>query len=277
MGGGARGLSGAVIQAMQGCDALVVVLRAFANPLLAEEADPLRELRTVQAELILSDLGPLENRRERLKKEAGRPGEKALLERCIAHLEDERPLAALALGEEERGLLAGFALLSGKPVLYLLNQGEQDYDGEIPVAFATALGGVGAVAALAISGKIEMDIAELPPAEQPEFLAAMGLAGSARDRFVRRAYGLLELISFLTTGEDESRAWPIRRGTPAVRAAGKVHSDIERGFIRAEVIAYDALVALGGEKKAREAGKLRLEGKDYVVQDGDVITFRFNV
>jgi ribosome-binding ATPase len=271
---GTGALPRTVIAAMQGCDALVLVLRAFANPALAEPADPLRELRTLQAELILADLGPLENRRERLKKEPGRPGEKELLERCLAHLEAERPLGTLGLSPEQLTTLAGFGLLSIKPVLYLLNQAEEDFSGGLPPALAGAVEGL---PLLALSGKIEMDIAALSPAEQPEFLAALGLERSARDRFVQAAYGLLELISFLTTGPDESRAWPIRRGTPAVKAAGRIHSDIERGFIRAEVIAYEALVALGGEKQAREAGKLRLEGKDYVVQDGDVIEFRFNV
>jgi len=274
MTAGKGALPRAVIQAMQGCDALVLVVRAFANPSLADPPDARRDLRTLQAELILSDLGPLENRRERLKKEPGRPGEKELLERCIAHLESERPLATLGLGADEATQLTGFGLLSTKPLLYLLNQDEADFTGEVPAELAAATEGA---PMLAISGKIEMDIAELSPEEQPEFLAALGLEHSARDRFVQAAYRLLDLISFLTTGPDESRAWPIRRGTTAHRAAGRIHSDIERGFIRAEVIAYDELVALGGEKQARDAGKLRLEGKDYGVQDGDVIEFRFNV
>ena len=130
---------------------------------------------------------------------------------------------------------------------------------------------------LAIGGQTEMEIAALLPEEQEEFREALGIATSARDRFIQAAYALLELVTFLTTGEDETRAWPIHRGTTALRAAGKIHSDIERGFIRAEVIAFDELVALGGEKQAREAGKLRLEGKEYQVRDGDVINFRFNV
>ncbi|HKI98770.1 MAG TPA: DUF933 domain-containing protein [bacterium] len=274
MSAGKGALPPKVIQAMQGCEALVLVLRAFDNPALAEPPDALRDLRTLQAELILSDLGPLENRRERLKKEPGRPGEKELLERCIAHLESEQPLGTLELTPEQSTTLSGFGLLSAKPVLYLLNQDEADFTGEIPAALASETAGL---PLLALSGKIEQDIAELSPEEQPEFLAALGLERPARDRFVQAAYGLLELISFLTTGPDESRAWPIKRGTTAVKAAGRIHSDIERGFIRAEVIAYEELVALGGEKQARDAGKLRLEGKDYVVQDGDVIEFRFNV
>ena len=217
---------------------------------------------------------PLENRLGKLKKEPGKPGEKALLEKCIPHLETGAPLSTLGLDAAGQGLLAGFGLLSTKPVLYLLNQAEEDITAGIPADLAAEVEGR---SIMAISAQVEMDIAEMPPEEQPEFLEALGLENPARDRFVQAAYGLLDLIGFLTTGEDESRAWPIRRGTRAVKAAGKVHSDIERGFIRAEVIAYDALIALGGEKQARDAGKLRLEGKEYVVQDGDVINFRFNV
>ena len=275
-GGGApkAGLSPQVIGAMQGCDALVLVLRAFENPALAEPAHPLRDLRDLGADLILSDLAPLENRLGKLKKEPGKPGEKALLEKCIPHLETGAPLSTLGLDAAGQGLLAGFGLLSTKPVLYLLNQAEEDITAGIPADLAAE---VEDRSIMAISAQVEMDIAEMPPEEQPEFLEALGLENPARDRFVQAAYGLLDLIGFLTTGEDESRAWPIRRGTRAVKAAGKVHSDIERGFIRAEVIAYDALIALGGEKQARDAGKLRLEGKEYVVQDGDVINFRFNV
>jgi hypothetical protein len=163
-----------------------------------------------------------------------------------------------------------------KPLLVLLNQDEADFPGGIPAALQAKADADG-LTLMAISGKIEMDIASLPPEEQTEFLKELGVAESARDRFIRACYAMLALISFLTTGEDESRAWPIMRGTHAQRAAGRIHSDIERGFIRAELIAYEDLVELGGEKQARDKGKLRLEGKTYVVQDGDVINFRFNV
>jgi GTP-binding protein YchF len=270
------GLPLQVLQAMQGCEALVLVLRGFPNPMLEAPPHPVRELADFRAELILSDLGPLENRRERIRKEAGKERERALMEKCIAHIESEQPIAALALDTAEQQQLSGFGLLTAKPLLCLLNQDEADFPNGIPQPLAEAAAAQG-LELMGISGKLEMDIAELPPEEQGEFLAAMGIAASARDRFVQRAYAMLELISFLTTGEDESRAWPIRRGTTALRAAGKVHSDIERGFIRAETIPYDDLIALGSEKKAREAGKMRSEGKEYVVRDGDVITFRFNV
>jgi len=268
------GLPPAVIQAMQGCEALVMVVRAFDNPALSDAPNAVSELKNLQAELILSDLGPLENRRERIRKDAARKTEMALMDRCIAHLEDEQPLSTITLSDEEAGILAGFGLLSRKPLLYLLNQDEGDFDGNLPGDFEAALGGA---QAMALCARIEMDIAEMPPEEQPEFLEALGMDSPARDRFVRAAWALLDLICFLTTGEDETRAWPIARGTTAQRAAGRIHSDIERGFIRAEVCAYEELVSLGGEKKAKEAGRLRLEGKEYIVQDGDVMTYRFNV
>ena len=185
-------------------------------------------------------------------------------------------MRALTLDNSETTLLSGFGLLTAKPVLVLLNQEEADFAGGLPGP-AAAAAEAAELELMAISGKLEMDIAELPPEEQGEYLEALGISASARDRFVQRAYALLDLISFLTTGEDESRAWPITRGTTALKAAGKVHSDIARGFIRAETIAYDDLLALGSEKKARDAGKMRAEGKEYVVHDGDVINFRFNV
>lgn len=270
------GLDPQVLAAMRECDALVVVIRAFASPLLAEAPDPARDLNGFMAELLLSDLAPLENRKDRLKKEPGREQEKALIDRCMAHLEAEQSLSTLALSAEDARQMAGFGLLTLKPLVGLLNQEETDFPKGIPADCKQAAAALG-LDLMGISGKIEMDIAELPPAEQPEFLKALGIEHSARDRFIQHVYAKLDLISFLTTGPDESRAWPIRRGTTAHRAAARIHSDIERGFIRAEVIACEELIALGNEKKARDAGKLRLEGKEYIVKDGDVIEFRFNV
>ena len=271
-----KGLDPAVIQAMRECEALVLVLRGFANPMLAAPPDPAGDWDRFREELILTDQIPMETRRERLKKEPGKEAEKALIQRCVEHLEGGRPLTRMELSAEDRKLLAGFALLSLKPLLLLLNQDEGDFPKGVPAPLAEKARAEGA-ALMAISGKVEMDIAEMPESDQAEFLKALGIAESARDRFIRAAYGMLELISFLTTGEDESRAWPIRRGTSAQRAAGRVHSDIERGFIRAELVAYDDLIAAGGYKEARDQGKLRLEGKTYIVRDGDVINFRFNV
>jgi GTP-binding protein YchF len=274
--GGKGGLDAQVLAAMRECDALVLVLRAFANPLLTEPADPVRDIAGFLAELLLSDLAPLENRKDRLKKESGKEKEKALIDKCMAHLEAEQPLSALPLSVEEQRVLAGFGLLTLKPLLGLLNQEEAEFPKGIPARVAEAAKAQG-LDLMGISGKIEMDIAALPPEEQGDFLKELGLDSSARDRFIRKVYAKLDLISFLTTGPDESRAWTIPRGFTAHRAAGRIHSDIERGFIRAEVIPCEELIALGSEKKARDAGKLRLEGKEYVVKDGDVIEFRFNV
>ena len=161
-------------------------------------------------------------------------------------------------------------------MLVALNVGEGDAGAGLPAALQARLD-ADEVRGLTLCAQIEMEIAALPSDERGAFLADLGLTESARDRFIQAAYGLLDLISFLTSGEDEVRAWPIRRGTTAVKAAGKIHSDIERGFIRAEVVAFDDYVRLGSDAKCREAGKLRLEGKEYVVRDGDIIHFRFNV
>jgi hypothetical protein len=270
------GLDPQTLGAMRECETLVLVVRAFSNPELPEPPDPKRDLTNFLAELILGDLQPLESRRERMKKEGGKDHEKALVAQCIEHLEKERALSELTFSPDDFRTLAGFGLLTLKPLLCLLNQEEGDVAAGVPADIQQHAHAAG-LDLMGISAKVEMDIASLAPAEQPEFLAALGLQAAARDRFVQAAYAKLDLISFLTTGPDESRAWPIKRGISAQRAAGKIHSDIERGFIRAEVISYAELVALGSEKKAREAGKLKLEGKEYVVQDGDVIEFRFNV
>jgi hypothetical protein len=227
-------------------------------------------------ELILADLAVLERRLERLRKEKGKEQEAALIERCRAALDAETPLRRVDLSEAEERALSGFGLLSRVPLLALLNVGEDALAGGLPPQIAEQLGREG-IPGLALCAQIEMEIAALDAEDRAPFLADLGLAESARERFIQAAYRLLDLISFLTTGEDEVRAWPIRKGTPAVRAAGKIHSDIERGFIRAEVVAYDDFIQHGSEAKCREAGKLRLEGKEYVVRDGDIIHFRFNV
>jgi ribosome-binding ATPase len=225
---------------------------------------------------LLADLVLIEKRIERLQKEKGREHERALLERCKAALDAERPLRRFELSAEELAALAGFGFLSRRPLMVLLNVGEAEVRSQMPSAVAGWLQSEG-VEGLVLSGKIEMEIAALEAADRQAFLDDIGVATAARERFITAAYTLLDQISFLTSGEDEVRAWTIRRGTPAVKAAGKIHSDIERGFIRAEVVHYDDFMRYGSEAKCREAGKLRLEGKDYAVQDGDIIHFRFNV
>jgi hypothetical protein len=270
------GLEPRLVQHMREVDALVHVVRAFDNPMLLEPPDPARDIRAFEDELILTDMVQIENRLARLKKEKDSSRERELLERFKAGLDEEKPLRSLDISEEEAASVAGFSFLSLKPLLLLLNVDEASA-ATAPPAEVSDLARAKGLELIVMSGRAEMEIAQLAADEQGEFLRDLGIAEPARDRFINAAYRLLDLISFLTHGEDECRAWPIKRGTTAQKAAGKIHSDIERGFIRAEVVRFEDLSELGSEARCREHGKLRLEGKDYVVHDGDVIHFRFNV
>ncbi len=271
-----RGLDSRTLVAMREVDALCHVVRGFPGPAL-EAAEPLQEAVALEGEMGLADLILIEGRLDRLARERSRSGEKELLERLAAHLEAGRPLRGVeGVAAADWATVAGFRFLTHKPLLLVLNVDEVDAAAPPPPALLehARTADVGLVV---LAGRVEMDIAQMPAAEQQEFAASLGLPEPALGRFIRSAYGLIDLISFLTCGEDECRAWPIRRGTTALKAAGKIHSDIERGFIRAEVMALEDLLALGSEVRCREAGRLRLEGKGYVVADGDVISFRFNV
>jgi GTP-binding protein YchF len=270
------GLDPKLVQHMRDVDALVHVVRAFDNPMLLQEADPLRDIRAFDDELVLTDLVQVENRIQRLKKEKGKEREAELMQQLKAALEEERPLRDLEMTHEDLTIIAGFRFLSLKPLLLLLNVDETGAASE-PPASVVELAKAKDLSVISMAGKVEMEIAQLDTDEQREFLSDLGINEPARDRFIRAAYALLDLISFLTAGEDECRAWSIKRGTHAQKAAGAIHSDIERGFIRAEVVRFEDLIALGSEAKCREQGRHRLEGKDYVVQDGDVVHFRFNV
>ena len=261
----------ALITQMREVDAMALVLDDF-----QPAADPLRALNDLLTDMILADMDVVENRRSRLKKEKARPLEETLLERCARALENEESLRNLAFSTDEENLLSGFGFLSRKPVLVLFNQGDEKAGQALAPAYEEELKGRG-LEGLALAGKVEMEVAQLDEGDRAAFLKEIGIQESARDRFIRASYRLLNLISFLTAGEDEVRAWTITKGTNARRAAGKIHSDIERGFIRAEVVAYQDFIACGSEAKCKEAGKLRLEGKDYVVQDGDIAHFRFAV
>ncbi|HEY4122569.1 MAG TPA: DUF933 domain-containing protein, partial [Byssovorax sp.] len=264
-------------QAMRNADVLVHVVRGFANPSLTQAEDPDRDRRAFDDELLLLDLGMLEKRTERMKKENKKGAEVDVTKRCIDHLEKSEPLRTLVLAEEEvKALGPGVQLLSMTPLITLYNLSEAAWaDAKSAPLRETKLEKNGAQ--LAICGAIEAEIAAMPAEDQGEFLQGLGLGEPARNGFVRAAYGLLDLVSFLTAGPDECRAWPIRRGTAARKAAGKVHSDIERGFIRAEIYRPEDLKEVGTEAALKSAGKLRVEGKDYVMQDGDVVNFRFNV
>ena len=240
-----------------------------------ESIDPARDLADVRIDLLLRDLSVVERRRVRLeklvrvKKDPAEAAEFALLTKIQETLEEGRPVRALKLGEEEMRIIKGFGFLSAKPLLVVVNVGEEqlgdafgELDGETPVALAA---------------RLEEELAQLPGEEQAEFLADYDLKSSALDRVVQASFGLLDLRCFFTLGEDEVRAWPVRAGTIALHAAGTIHTDLERGFIRAEVVSYTDFMAAGSLSAARDRGTLRLEGKDYVVKDGDIFHVRFNV
>jgi hypothetical protein len=277
------------VPALRGIDLLVHVVRGFtseAHPHPEGSVDPRRDAALLELELILADLGTVERRLEKLEsniKKAHRPedaAERELFLRLRAHLEGERPLRELALSEDEHRRLRGYGLLSEKPLLLVANLDEERMR-EAGVSLArsglSALAEREGVALCAVSAPIESEMARLAPEDAQAFREDLGLEEPGLDRVIRASYALLGLISFLTVGEDECRAWTVRKGTRAQPAAGAVHSDIERGFIRAEVVAFEDLIRAGSIAACREKGTLRLEGKDYEVRDGDVINFRFNV
>ena len=273
--GHGEGIDRAALNAMRGVDALCQVLRGFPD-VGGQAPDALGELAGLEIETILADIEVVEGRINRLSRDRSDPREQALLERIQAELEAERPIRAQTLAEEERALLAGYSLLSQKPMLLVLNVAEDAVAEPAPAEIAEAARERG-LGLLVLSAPVEMDIAQLDAADQQEFVESLGLSEPASNRFIRAAFELQGLISMLTAGPDECRAWPIPRGIAAPQAAGKIHSDIERGFIRAEVIRYEDLLEHGSEAKCKEAGVLHVQGKDYVIQDGDVVNFRFNV
>jgi GTP-binding protein YchF len=277
------------LPALRGVDAFVHVVRAFESETVSHpegSVDPKRDAEILELELILADHATVERRLERLDaniKKANKAedlSERALFVRLKEALEAERPLRELPLREEERRRLRGYALLSEKPLLIVANVGEQTIRDAAGFLESSGLAGFAArpcVAACAVSAPIEAEMAELPPEDARAFREDLGLAEPGLDRVIRSTYDLLGLISFLTAGEDECRAWTVPRGTKAPAAAGAIHSDIERGFIRAQVVPYGDLIAAGSLAACREKGSLRLEGRDYEVRDGDVIEFKFNV
>jgi GTP-binding protein YchF len=271
-----KGLSAKGLQTIRDQEALCLVLRGFENPALEGPPDPLGDLEAFHAECLFADLEIVERRLDRAKKERASPHEVAAFEVMRSTLEADRPLRSLASAELDRTLLKGFGLLTDRPLLVALNRSEAEAGQPLPEALAARVGQIDA-AALSLCASVEAEIATLKPEEQAAFLEDLGLEESALARFIRTAYGLLDLISFFTVGPDEVRAWTIRRGTQARKAAGRIHSDLERGFIRAEVIPYDVFMRYGSENAVKDAGKLQVEGKEYVVSDGDILHIRFNV
>jgi GTP-binding protein YchF len=279
-GGGAESLD---LARLREVDALAHVVRAFENPeILHPEGslDPARDVAIMDLELILADMEIVSRRIERLDKSAKRglsndeKREQALLTGVILPaLEDERPLRELEIAPEDEKRLRGFQLLSAKPILLVLNVDEDALADAAEVDRYKSLGREVVV----VSAPIEEEISHLDAEHQMEFMADLGLEESSLDRVIRASYRLLGVLSFFTVGEDEVRAWTIRRGTSARQAGGTIHTDIERGFIRAEVTAWDDLLEHGSLSACREKGLLRLEGKDYAVQDGEIVHFRFNV
>jgi ribosome-binding ATPase len=286
--GGARPGAQALLDVapFRNADALLHVVRLFRDPAVPHPAgsiDPARDVRAMEDEVILADLGVVERRLERLERDLKKSAtaelrqEQDVLVRCRTALEEGRPLRALGLEGDDAKRLKGFQFLSAKPLLLVLNLDEAD----LPRADeAVALAGLeefmsgAATRAVPICAKIELEIAQLDPVDAEAFMADLGLRESGLDRVIRASYDLLGYVSFFTVGEDECRAWSIPRGMPAQLAAGEIHSDISRGFIRAEVCRYEHLLARGSIAACREHGELRLEGKEYVVLDGDVINFR---
>ena len=281
------GLGNAFLSFVGESDALVHVVRCFNNPEVPHpenSIDPCRDWEIVEMELILRDLGVSENRLARLEeKKKLKPEEieeKDLLEKCTAHLVEERPLRDLSLKQKELKLLSGFAFLTLKPELLVLNIDEtQTSDDAIPqMDRIHELVEEKDLKMVKVFGSIEMEMAELEEDEQKEFMDDLGIDEPGRDRLINQAYSMLGLISFFTTGKDEVKAWTLRSGSNAVDAAGTIHSDLARGFIRAQVVHYDDFVAHDHSfSHCRETGTLRLEGKEYIVRDGDLIEIRFNI
>lgn len=284
-----EGLGNQFLANIRECDAIIHVVRCFEDPNVIHvdgSIDPLRDIETINLELLFSDMEVLERRYSKVAKQAKndkslRP-EADMLERLRPFLEDGNMAANFECkDEDEEKIFKQYDLLTAKPVIYAANVSEDDMadDGASNehVAAVRDYAAKHGATVYAVCAEMEAEISELDDDEKADFLADLWLKESGLDKLIKASYDLLGLISFLTTGEDETRAWTIQKGTKAPQAAGKIHTDFERGFICAEVVSYDDLIAHDGLAGAREAGLVRLEGKDYVVQDGDVITFRFNV
>lgn len=283
-----EGLGNKFLADIREVDAIVHVVRCFEDSEIIHvdgEINPLRDIETINLELIFSDIDILDRRLDKTRKMAKADkklaGEVAFLERLKEHLEAGKSARGVDCDEEERAVLQTLPLLSNKPVIYAANLCEDDFAGGIEsnenYRAVCRLAAEEGSAVLPICAKIEEEISDMDKEDKSMFLAELGLAESGLDRLIKEGYALLGLISYLTAGEPEVRAWTIKKGTKAPQAAGKIHSDFERGFIRAEVISFDDLMACGNMAAAKEKGLVRLEGKEYVVQDGDIILFRFNV
>ena len=276
------GISGTLLNQLTQMDGFIHVVRCFENEQVAHpngSINPLRDVQSMDGEFLLNDLIAVERKLERLteerKKGAGRDKglverEVALFERLHAALSNETLLRDVEISAEEEKLLSGFGLLSRKPMLVVLNLSEGQSAPQLAYEHQHST-------LVALQARLEMEIAQLPPDEMAVFLAEYGIEEPSLNRMIRLSYDLLGLQSFFTVGPDEVRAWTVRRGATAPEAAGEIHTDLQKGFIRAEVVAYDDLIALGGMTEVKGRGKLRLEGKEYIVKDGDILNIRFNI
>ena len=282
-----EGLGNQFLGSIRATDAIIHVVRCFDDPNVIHvegDANPSRDIEIIDLELILSDMEMIQRRVEKVRKVA--KSDKAflreadLLEKLLQHLDTGRPVRTFECSPEEMELIRSSELISTKPVIYAANMSEDEFPDRENNAYYKIVREIAArdgAGALPICAKTEHEIAQLPPEDRAAFLSELGIAESGLDRMIRESYALLGLISYLTGGPEEVRAWTVRSGTKAPRAAGKIHTDFERGFIRAEVVSFQDLVDTGSFAAARERGLIRSEGKEYVMQDGDVVTFRFNV
>ncbi len=281
-----EGLGNKFLSHIREVDAIVHVVRCFEDADIVHvdgSVNPARDMETINLELIFADLETIERRIDRAMKNS-KSGEKKFfqeadfLKSIKKHLESGKPVRSMALSEEERAEAKELFLLTDKPVIYVANIAEDEIGRSLPAVeqlyTEAAAEGAGAIA---ICARTEEEIAQLPPEEKAEFLEALGIGESGLDRLVKACYSLLGLISYLTAGPKEVRAWTIEKGTKAPQAAGKIHTDFEKGFIRAEIVPYATLIELGSMAACKEKGLVRSEGKEYVMQDGDVVLFRFNV
>ena len=281
-----EGLGNKFLSHIREVDAIVHVVRCFEDENIVHvdgSVDPARDMETINLELIFADLETIERRADRARKN-GKGGDKqclaeaALCDRIKAHLESGKPVRTMELSDDEHAAVKAMFLLTTKPVIYVANISEDEIGQENPLAdkLYAAAKAEGAEA-LTICAKVEEEIAELSPEEKQAFIEELGIGESGLDKLVKACYKLLGLISYLTAGPKEVRAWTIELGTKAPQAAGKIHTDFERGFIRAEIVSYDTLMENGTMLACKEKGLIRSEGKDYVMQDGDIVVFRFNV
>ncbi len=285
-----EGLGNKFLSHIREVDAIVHVVRCFEDENVTHvenSVDPVRDIETINLELILADIEAVEKRQDRIRNAARGGADKtaaaeyAFLEKLRAHLEAEQPASTIPADEDEQGFLDNLFLLSSKPVIYCANIAEKDMgEGEDDLPFVVQVRNYAKAhnaETITVCAKTEEELSQMDESDRALFLEEFGLKESGLDKLIKASYALLGLISYLTAGEKETRAWTIVKGTKAPQAAGKIHTDFEKGFIRAEVVDYETLLACGGLTGAREKGKVRSEGKDYVMKDGDVVLFRFNV